>query len=345
MRFLLTTPLNTGLLARTVARNVVRTAAEQWTASEDRPECSPAFAKLREILDAPVRPECRGRSVDVIQESRGSLDAAAAVAKAGAYVQATFNGWLGARLSAIRHAPFWYLHVSHINLDRPSRLHWLYTTGLRRMFLLHDLIPISHPEYCRAGDDARHRRRVETIARLADVVIFNSRATQKAWLAHVDATGLPQPFGEVVPLAVEDVFRAKCDGPALNPQIPYFVVIGTIEARKNHSFLLHIWRQWTQKERSPRARLVIVGRRGWESENVFDLLDRSAALASTVVEVTELEDAAIAVLLRSARALLAPSLIEGFGLPIAEALALRGACHRIGHRGPSRGWRCVRRIP
>jgi glycosyltransferase involved in cell wall biosynthesis len=322
VRFLLTTPLNTGLLARSVARNVVRTAVERWTAPGDGAERSPAFARLREILEAPVQPDGTRRSVDLIPHARGLSDAAAGVAKTRAYVQAALNGWLAPRLSAIRRAPVWYLHVSHINLDRPSRLNWLRTTRLRRMFLVHDLIPISHPEYCRAGDDVRHRRRVETIARLADVVIFNSRATQKAWLAHVDATGLPQPFGEVVPLAVEDVFRAKCAGSTLNPQIPYFVVVGTIEARKNLSFLLHIWRQWTQKGPAPPARLVIVGRRGWESENVFDLLDRSTALAPTVVEVAELEDAAIATLLRGARALLAPSLIEGFGLPIAEALAL-----------------------
>jgi glycosyltransferase involved in cell wall biosynthesis len=127
----------------------------------------------------------------------------------------------------------------------------------------------------------------------------------------------------VVPLGVEQAFRDGPAGPRPAAGAPYFVVVGTIEARKNLAFLLHVWRLWTQDGRQPRARLVIVGRRGWESENVFDLLDRSTALAQTVIEVCELGDPGLAALLRGAQALLAPSLVEGFGLPIAEALALR----------------------
>jgi glycosyltransferase involved in cell wall biosynthesis len=191
------------------------------------------------------------------------------------------------------------------------------------MFLVHDLIPISHPEYFLPEEDERHRRRIETVARMADVVIFNSAATKAAWDDHVAQSDLPRPRGAVVPLGVEEVFHARKGGGAgLDTPIPYFVVVGTMEARKNLTFLLQVWRQWTCNGQRPLARLVIVGRRGWESENVFDLLDRSAALAPTVVEVAELGDVAMAALMRGARALLAPSLIEGFGLPIAEALSL-----------------------
>jgi glycosyltransferase involved in cell wall biosynthesis len=210
-----------------------------------------------------------------------------------------------------------------MNLHHPPRLAWFRTAGLRGMFLVHDLIPISHPEYFLPAEDERHRRRIETVARMADVVIFNSAATKAAWDDHVAKSGLPRPRGEVVPLGIEEVFHAGKDGgTGLDTPIPYFVVVGTMEARKNLTFLLQIWRQWTRDGRRPPARLVIVGRRGWESENVFDLLDRSAALAPTVVEVAELGDVAMAALMRGARALLAPSLIEGFGLPIAEALSL-----------------------
>jgi glycosyltransferase involved in cell wall biosynthesis len=188
------------------------------------------------------------------------------------------------------------------------------------MFLVHDLIPLSHPEYFLPGEDVRHRTRMETIARHANVVIFNSRATQAAWNDFVAANNLPRPQGSVVPLGAEEVFLGA--GPALNSDVPYFVVVGTLESRKNLSFLLHVWKAWTQASPIPRARLVIIGRRGRHSENTTDLIDRSAALASSVVEIGELADAGLAVVLRGARALLAPSLIEGFGLPIAEALAL-----------------------
>jgi glycosyltransferase involved in cell wall biosynthesis len=219
-------------------------------------------------------------------------------------------------------APGWYIHVSHLNLDRPRRLNWLKVSGLRSMFLLHDLIPITHPEYCRPEAFAQHWRRMETIAHQADVVIFNSKSTQNIWHSHLEQNGLPRPAGAVVPLGIDDTFLAGPNGPRIHSQIPYFVVVGNIERRKNLAFLLHVWKQWTQEGRRSRARLVVVGHRVWGSESIACLLDRSPALAPSIVEVMELTDYGLAALIRGAQALLAPSLIEGFGLPIAEALAL-----------------------
>jgi glycosyltransferase involved in cell wall biosynthesis len=190
---------------------------------------------------------------------------------------------------------------------------------MRRMFMLHDLIPISHPEYFRTDEERRHERRLLAIAKYADVVVLNSNATRDAWQEFVTAQGLQAPSAHVVPLGVEDVFRLN--GPKMESRYPYFVVIGTIEARKNLPFLLEVWKQWTANGQAPRARLVVVGRRRSLGESALDLLDRSPALGGSVVEVTELPDAPLAALLRGASALLAPSLIEGFDIPVAEALA------------------------
>lgn len=322
VRFLVTTPVNTGLLGRRIVRTLVRVAVERWVESAESPEADAAYRRLRDILRAPLRPEAAHRTITVAPPAVDAADARAMATKAAAYAQAAVRGAIDRGLKGDPQSPAWYLHVSHINVHHPPRLSWIPKAGVRTMFLVHDLIPISHPEYCRPAEDTRHRHRIETIARRADVVVFNSRFTQAAWQAYVAATGLPQPQGVVVPLGIEAVFRAGPRGPALETEVPYFVVVGTIEARKNIAFLLQVWKQWTREGREPRARLVIVGRRGWESENVFDLLDRSPALASSVVEVAELGDVGLAALLRGARAALAPSLVEGFGLPIAEALAL-----------------------
>ena len=71
----------------------------------------------------------------------------------------------------------------------------------------------------------------------------------------------------------------------------------------------------------PKApRLVIVGARGWENEQVADILDRSVALKAHVVEISRLASADLVDLLRGARALLVPSFGEGYGLPVVEAL-------------------------
>jgi glycosyltransferase involved in cell wall biosynthesis len=68
-------------------------------------------------------------------------------------------------------------------------------------------------------------------------------------------------------------------------------------------------------------RLIIVGRRGWENENVVDLLERCTSLRGHVIELGPVSDSRLSALLRGARALLMPTFAEGFGLPVAEALA------------------------
>lgn len=114
--------------------------------------------------------------------------------------------------------------------------------------------------------------------------------------------------------------------PALLPAEPYFVCLGTIEPRKNHLLLLHVWREMAARARSgtdaPTPRLLILGRRGWENENVVDLLERCDLLSGPVQEIGTPPDSRVAALIANATALLFPSFVEGYGLPVAEALSL-----------------------
>ena len=104
---------------------------------------------------------------------------------------------------------------------------------------------------------------------------------------------------------------------------PAFVVLGTIEPRKNHLLLLNIWRQFAE-ELPPGniPQLHIVGRRGWENENIVDILDRAPFMGRHVFERGFLPDGDLRDLLTGARALLFPSFAEGFGFPLAEACQL-----------------------
>jgi glycosyltransferase involved in cell wall biosynthesis len=102
---------------------------------------------------------------------------------------------------------------------------------------------------------------------------------------------------------------------------PYFVILGTIEPRKNHLLLLHLWLEIVQRPDAPPPRLYVVGQRGWECDDVVDLLERCAPLKGVVIERNRCDDAEVAALLQHARALLMPTFAEGYGLPVAEALA------------------------
>jgi len=108
---------------------------------------------------------------------------------------------------------------------------------------------------------------------------------------------------------------------ALPPARPTFVVLGTIEARKNHRLLLDVWARLIERLGDRAPRLLIIGQRGWEADDIFDRLDHDPQLRGHVVELNLCSDLQAAQHLASARALLFPSRVEGFGLPLIEALA------------------------
>jgi glycosyltransferase involved in cell wall biosynthesis len=215
-----------------------------------------------------------------------------------------------------------YLHTSHLRLDRPERFDWLYDRrDIRPVFFVHDLIPIAYPEYGRPGEAERHAVRMGTIAAHADHVLVNSSDVADHFTGYLAARGLPVKPATVAWLGVEPVFHRAPGGPTLMPDRPTFVACGTIEPRKNHLGLLNLWRDLALRHGPATPRLVLVGRRGWEAENIIDMLERCPAMRAHVIEVGGLSSHGLACLLQGATALLMPSFAEGYGLPVVEAAA------------------------
>ncbi|WP_254604798.1 glycosyltransferase family 4 protein [Sphingomonas bacterium] len=209
-----------------------------------------------------------------------------------------------------------FLQTSPHQIERTQRMaRILAGEDAKFVTMVHDLIPITNPEYVRPESDAAHRQRIATIKLLADGVIANSAATRDALVAHVGrerallvaiahlGTDL---HGPVVPMPSEQ---------------PYFVCVATIEARKNHLLLLNIWRRMVEEQGKGAPMLHLIGKRGWENEQVVDMLERCRSLQDHVVEHHDLDDRAMRAIVAGARALVLPSFEEGFGMPVAEALA------------------------
>jgi glycosyltransferase involved in cell wall biosynthesis len=212
-----------------------------------------------------------------------------------------------------------YLNVGHTALDEPSYLGWTRAADVRPVYMIHDLIPITHPEYCRAGEAARHVERVRNMLASAVGIIGNSQATLDSLAAFAAQEGVATPAMIAAPLGTD--LRPSDVDPRVPPKRPTFVMLGTIEGRKNHLLLLQIWARLVRAYGAKAPRLLIIGQRGWECEQVFDLLDRSEILRGAVEEVSHCSDAQLDGHLRGARALLFPTLVEGYGLPLIEALA------------------------
>jgi glycosyltransferase involved in cell wall biosynthesis len=212
-----------------------------------------------------------------------------------------------------------YLNVGHTGLDAKSLPNWLTRNKLRPVFLVHDLIPITHPQYCRGGEARRHSGRMRNLLESAEGVIANSQDTLDQLCQFATSQSLPPPKQKIVALLgteVQQITATSADCPAR----PYFVVIGTIEARKNHLLLLKIWQRLIQDLGEKAPMLLVIGQRGWEIDDVAQILDKDHSLQGHVMELGRCSDSQMAGLLGGARALLMPSFAEGFGIPVIEAL-------------------------
>lgn len=228
----------------------------------------------------------------------------------------------------VQHAPrnSVYLNVSQFPIWQPRYLSWLDARpDIRAVFFLHDMLPLKYPEFFRAFEVRRHLGRVEAMMARAAGIIVSGESTRAALQDYMTARGRPVPKVHVVPLASTPAFHNSDEGVSVTNALTggraYFVCIGTIEPRKNHLLLLNIWRELRARMGPQTPCLLLVGAKGWESENVDDMLTRCDALQGTVFRLSGIPTSELVLILKGARALLMPTFAEGFGLPVTESLA------------------------
>lgn len=206
-----------------------------------------------------------------------------------------------------------YYNTGHSNLTERV-LHAVKSANFRIAVLVHDVIPIEYPQYQREGTVAPFSAMVNRVGAYADTVIYNSQDTKQRTEAQFQDR---IPKSVVAHLGAEIATARPDELPSdLHLACPYFVVVGTIEPRKNHEFLLDLW-----EEMGPDApTLVIAGSRGWRNEGVFSRLDALPA-DGNIREMADLSDGALAALVDGAAAVLLPTHAEGFGIPAVEAAA------------------------
>lgn len=211
-----------------------------------------------------------------------------------------------------------FFNAGHSGLEQDSYLAMLRRQRVKPIFVVHDLIPITHPEYCRSGERERHSARMKNILAVASGVVANSQATLNELASFAARTGQSMPPSVVALLAPG---MPKISAGKRPITMPYFVMVGTIEPRKNHCLLLLLWRDLVEHFGQNAPRLVIIGQRGWECENVVDLLERCEPLKGYIIEHSICADEELVTYLQHAQALLFPSFAEGYGMPLVEALA------------------------
>lgn len=213
-----------------------------------------------------------------------------------------------------------YVTATQFLLDRSWYVRWLTTRpDVKLITFVHDLLPIDHPEYFRPVEAKLHPLRLRNACRFGAGVVVASHEVEKRFRDYCISNGHEDIPVRVAALPVSPIFEQAAPVPHPLADVCYFLICGTIEPRKNHLLLLNLWQELAQSGSAPK--LLVVGKRGWLNENIIAMMTQCPALRDHVIEVTGLSTPGLRQLMAGARALLMPSFGEGFGLPVAEALA------------------------
>ena len=193
----------------------------------------------------------------------------------------------------------------------------------KKIITIQDLFFWEHPEMTTGEVKRDYRALAKLHAHLADGIIAASEYTKEEIIRLLK---VPERKVQVIYLGVAESFRHRLSPRSIanlrkrfSLNGDYLLFVGTIEPRKNLVNLLRAF-QGVVRRGFRKLKLVIAGERGWNTEE-FDRELQSLALKGKVVLTGYLSSEELAGLYQAARMLTFPSLGEGFGLPLVEAMA------------------------
>ncbi len=196
--------------------------------------------------------------------------------------------------------------------------------GYRTVATIHDLVSFLFPDTVPRKYSLYMRLMTRLAARSADRIIAVSRAT-KDDLTRV--LGTPDDKVVVIHEAVAPEFALPSEPPALAAvcrrygiRPPYCLFVGNLEPRKNLAGLIDAFARLVGQNASPTPQLVIAGTRGWLYKAIFRAVE-ARGLTGAVVFTGYVPPADLPALYAGAACFVFPSLYEGFGLPVLEAMA------------------------
>lgn len=200
--------------------------------------------------------------------------------------------------------------------------------GVGIVSVIYDLIPLTHPQFCDAGLVRVFNEWFDWIAKTADGYVaisatisdqvreemlrrVGSEQVAQRWFDHFHLGSELDLTDDALPVepALKQMFKNKD---------PVYLMVSTIEPRKNHAYLLDAFElAWAK---GSRARLCIAGRIGWKCDALIERIRQHPQLNQRLFMFNALTDKSLEYAYSNATALVFPSYVEGFGLPLVEAM-------------------------
>ncbi len=204
----------------------------------------------------------------------------------------------------------------------------LKTQGVGIVAVVYDLIPLTHPQFCDAPLVKVFDRWFEWVANTADGFIAISATicnqVREDVVRRLGAAEADRRWYSHFHLGSE-LDRANRDGQVrervrrlFSEGTSVYLMVSTIEPRKNHAYLLDAFEQLWAAGSS--VVLCIVGRIGWKCAPLVERIRKHAEQGRRLFMFNDLSDTELEFCYRSSRALVFPSFVEGFGLPLVEAM-------------------------
>jgi glycosyltransferase involved in cell wall biosynthesis len=221
-----------------------------------------------------------------------------------------------------------WFHADFVGLLKDLRENYRTQVAL----LLHDVTPVIRQEWCARDRVESFHLWLETTLPLYDVLLSVSDSTAHELEAWARRMGI-RLAGPVRTVPIGTRFGKRPEAPQPRPPgLPaagsYVLFVSALEARKNHALLVRVWRRLLDEEQSQLRPpgsvpdLVFAGRVGWLVADLMQQLENSSWLGGRVRFMRDPSDVELRALYEGCMFTLFPSLHEGWGLPVSEALSL-----------------------
>ncbi len=193
----------------------------------------------------------------------------------------------------------------------------------RYVAMVYDLVALNSPQFVVPGSAERLTDYFGELFWLADHIICNSRAVEKDVREHISTLASANPNVSVVPLGVSISLGQFEKLPRELRGNKYIAAIGTLEPRKNIRTLYVAWEVAIRDGLIDPSlhKLVLVGRKGWSVDDLVRDIGLNPNTAGSVLITGSVDESTLMSIYEHASAIVVPSFHEGFGLPLAEAMA------------------------